>query len=115
MIRVHVCDDHPRCRFHPDVSQDELAEAKFRGLREAYELLMGKGDPDRESRAPFGGNWEFHDWYELVKFVQYPHQLVAIAGLVATAGHPHNAPPTTAYGLQVLVVQHATEATKAEL
>eukprot|EP00892_Ulva_mutabilis_P005290 jgi/Ulvmu1/3132/UM015_0172.1 len=50
-------------KFHPDVSEDELAEAKFRGLREAYELLMGKGDPDKQSRAPFGGNWEFHDWY----------------------------------------------------
>lgn len=49
-------------KLHPDVNQEELAEAKFRALREAYELLLGKGDPDREKNAPFGGNWEFHDW-----------------------------------------------------
>ena len=49
-------------KLHPDVNQDELAEAKFRALREAYKLLLGKGDPDREKNAPFGGNWEFHDW-----------------------------------------------------
>lgn len=51
-------------RYHPDVNKDELAEAKFKALREAYELLMGKGsEAGDQKRAPFGGNWDFHDWY----------------------------------------------------
>jgi hypothetical protein len=52
-------------RYHPDVNKEELAEAKFKALREAYELLMGKGSDRVNARAPFGGNWSFHDWYEL--------------------------------------------------
>ena len=55
------------CRYHPDVNKEELAEAKFRALREAYELLLGKGSPQNDGgngrKAPFGGNWEMHDWY----------------------------------------------------
>jgi len=43
------------------VSDDERAEAKFKALREAMELLLGKGDAE-PGQGPMGGNWEFHDW-----------------------------------------------------
>lgn len=33
-------------------------------LQEAYSLLLGKGSDQADGkRAPFGGNWEMHDWY----------------------------------------------------
>lgn len=51
------------CRYHPDLNKEEKAEAKFKALREAYELLLGKGDPDAK---PAMGNWEFHDWYATI-------------------------------------------------
>jgi hypothetical protein len=46
------------------VNKQELAEAKFKMLREAYELLLGKGmQSDGDSkRQPMGRNWAFHDW-----------------------------------------------------
>lgn len=52
-------------RYHPDVNKDELAEAKFKALREAYDLLLGKGSDSSNNTkaAPFGGNWDMHDWY----------------------------------------------------
>ena len=47
------------------MNKDELAEAKFRALREAYDLLLGRGIEDGQDnpKAPFGGNWDLHDWY----------------------------------------------------
>lgn len=57
---------HPLCRYHPDVNKDELAEAKFKALNEAYAMLLGKGgdaSAPGSKNAPFGGNWDLHDWY----------------------------------------------------
>ena len=85
-------------RLHPDVNKEELAEAKFRALRDAYELLMGKGDPAREKNAPFGGNWEFHDWCAPLRCCAY-----TLMSHICTV--------VTAIYVQVLVVQHATAPT----
>lgn len=85
-------------RLHPDVNKEELAEAKFRALRDAYELLMGKGDPAREKNAPFGGNWEFHDWCALLRCCACTFMSDGCRVVVA-------------FYVQVLVVQHATAPT----
>lgn len=69
-------DPYRVSQFHPDVSQEEQAEARFVAITEAYECLVnvlsGRGLSGAHQNTK-GNSQAFHDWWGVCQHVATQH------------------------------------------